>query len=131
MSSPADDYDPVESFLAHYGVIGMRWGIRKRRSVSPAHPVSEDAARSSALKVQVRRHGTQSLSNSDLQALVTRLNLENQYGKLNPENISSGKRFMRDVFDVTEGIGKQQASSFGNKYAAKGLEYLIKRASAK
>lgn len=59
------------SFLQHYGVLGMRWGRRKSR------PLSEDYKRS--VELQLRRLKT--LNESEIKELTTRLRLESDFYK--------------------------------------------------
>lgn len=75
----------VDAVLAHYGVPGMKWGRRKQRdgSVKPsgkkaAEPKSEDAERAATL----RKKSVESMSNSELEALTRRLQLEQSYSAL-------------------------------------------------
>lgn len=93
----------VEDFLEHYGTKGMKWGVRKKRSVStgPApveldarpgqrvtakggsgHNAHDDAIRAVTAGQKAKRSSTDALSTQELQALVTRMNLEQQYSKL-------------------------------------------------
>lgn len=119
----------ISEFLAHYGVRGMRWGVRSRSgSHTSNHPVSPDAARATATKLQIKRSGTQSVTNADLQHLVTRMNLETQYGKLNSAHVNSGQRY---VAKLGQDVLKQEAASLVSKYAAKGAEHLIKKYTKK
>jgi hypothetical protein len=144
-------------FLAHYGVLGMKWGVRRRHpNSSPGstrppssvagphnHPsltaprphVSPEAGRAAELHSLARRHGSHNLSNEELKALVARMNLEDQYGRLDQKKVSTGKKIALGVLIATGavagGIAKQTATSFGSKYAAKGLEELIKKAAVK
>jgi hypothetical protein len=150
-------HDDLGEFLAHYGVLGMKWGVRRRHpSSSPGstrppssvagphnHPsltaprphVSPEAGRAAELHSLARRHGSHNLSNEELKALVARMNLEDQYGRLDQKKVSTGKKIALGVLIATGavagGIAKQTATSFGSKYAAKGLEELIKKAAVK
>lgn len=74
-------------YFKHYGVLGMHWGVRKDGSPRRSAP-SEDYTYSRELKKKSRK----SLSNKELKALSERLNLEQQYDKLNPNLIEKGKR---------------------------------------
>lgn len=94
----------VETMLSHYGIKGMRWGvIRKNPSGAvevstnttpgkkvtatggqnqPAHP---DAIRVATSKQKAKVSTTDSLSTKELQELVNRMNLEQQYSRLTSE----------------------------------------------
>lgn len=120
-----------DEFLAHYGVLGMKWGHRNSDSVAlgqvitdqkkpgskvtasggkgfTAHP---DAARAAAAKQVAKKSTTDALSNQELQALVTRMNLEQQYSKLSAGQTSPGKKF---VTDILTNAAKQEATKFAN-----------------
>lgn len=105
---------PVETFLAHYGVKGMRWGRRKDRTAqavevkaSPGrkvkakggkfHGPSDDAIIAATRRQQAKKSTTDSLSNQELQQLVTRMNLEQQYKNLNSNNVGVGKKVARTL----------------------------------
>jgi hypothetical protein len=144
-------------FLAHYGVLGMKWGVRRRHpNSSPGstrppssvagphnHPsltaprphVSPEAGRAAELHSLARRHGSHNLSNAELKDLVARLNLEDQYGRLDQKKVSTGKKIALGLLIATGavagGVAKQTATSFGSKYATKGVEELIKKAAVK
>jgi len=84
----------VDDFLEHYGVKGMKWGVRRDR---PSVPGSKDHETASALRTKVTAGGTKALSNQELQTLVNRMNLEQQYSRLNPQTKSAGAQLAESV----------------------------------
>lgn len=81
--------NPQDHELAHYGIKGMKWGIRRKTNSeglveksSSTKQYSEDALNAEVYKERARTRGVQSLHNKELQALNERLNLEANYGRL-------------------------------------------------
>lgn len=142
-NSDTDDYDwenrpsadvttPINQ-LYHYGVLGMKWGVRKKKestgrkrtssSKSKAakseeeKPKSEDYQESRVLKSKAYS----GLNNAELKRLNERLNLEKQYKDLTKADQQKGKNFLSD--SVASGL-KQTASTVvaaSSLYAVKKL----------
>jgi hypothetical protein len=81
----------------------MKWGRRKSRptynsstrvSGTPAPRASDDAKRTGSYQQKVKAGGTAALSTKELQELVTRQNLEQQYARLNPKPVSAGQKII-------------------------------------
>lgn len=112
-----DGEDFAGSFLEHFGVKGMSWGHRKDKgnsTVKPHQPKkgdSEDFTKASHIAVKAKRGGTRALSNRELQDLVNRMNLEQNFAKVSaPEAkkrspMSTGVNYMgnkiKKVGDMT------------------------------
>lgn len=79
----------VESFLAHYGVKGMRWGVR-RAGVNPRmqRTNKENRVRSTRKDALRRR---QTLSDKNLDQLVKRLEQEKKLKSLLDEDLAPGR----------------------------------------
>lgn len=123
-------FDDAEDVLQHFGVKGMRWG--RRKSVVPtevtvsAEPgrrakatggtgqrASEDAQRTAVYKQKAKASTTDSLSTKELQELVNRMNLEQQYSRLaNPQNgnnksiIKMGMDFVKSASETKTNADK-------------------------
>jgi 2'-5' RNA ligase len=70
----------VEDVLEHYGVKGMKWGVRKSRQTEPN---SADADRVGALKTRVStQKTTKVLSNQELRDALDRMRLEQEFSKV-------------------------------------------------
>ena len=95
--------------LTHFGVKGMRWGVRKKQepvSTGVAKtPMSSDAALTSKIRTKARTSGMSSLSNEELFALNQRLQLERQYSALTalPET-KSGMAKVNDMLKVVNAV---------------------------
>lgn len=88
------EHKSVDDVLAHYGVLGMKWGVRndesKRRLKSKGSPEHQEAR-------ALAKKGRSNLSNAELKRFNERMNLEQQAKKLSKENISSGKNAVSKI----------------------------------
>ena len=108
--------------LYHYGVLGMKWGVRRARRKEARRQnkergKSEDHLRAAKLK----KKKLNQLSNAELKELNNRMQLESQYKNLKRQNVSAGQKFVKDVAYET---GKNIASEYTRKYAKKGITYI-------
>lgn len=104
--------------LAHVGVKGMKWGVRKDRSSKSGpqdvtvkktatnnlkatggakHPVHDDAVKAAQAKQKAKKSGTSSLSNAELKALTQRMNLEQQLADLDSKAKARGAGAVGDI----------------------------------
>ena len=91
--------------LKHFGVLGMKWGVRRGRNVSSRFGKnknstkgwSEDAKETGRLK----KKKVSQLTNAELQKLNTRMNLENNYRSLNKSNVSKGLAYVATASAMT------------------------------
>lgn len=72
-----------EQFLMHYGVLGMKWGVRRKRSSSGVSRSSGKKVKGASV-VRENQNGQtkRRMSNNELQARVKRLRLEAEYARL-------------------------------------------------
>lgn len=141
-----------EEFLEHFGVKGMRWGVR-RESTTPStkapekpktptpvvvsqqkgtsklktsggtrQPASDEAVRAAALSQKLRKSGVNSLSNREMQDLVSRLNLEQQMNRLTP--VDTKTRLKRNATQILTKAGTQALQQAANQ----GAQFLMKQA---
>ena len=127
--------DPVEDFLQHFGIKGMKWGVRRARGSDglvktnggDKLPVSEDAKKFAETNQKLGKGGnTKTLSNKELQDLVTRMNLEQQFSTLNAKN-KKGNPALKFVADTLVNVGKQQAQKVAQDQAARLIGDLLKK----
>ena len=130
----------MENELYHFGIKGMRWGVRRyqnpdgsltnagKKRLSEGHTSNEENDSSNKSKTKTIKE----MSNDELSQAITRLQLEEKYKSLSPENVSKGKKFVDTVAnDVLKpaaiDIGKQVAKSL----MVKGVNSLVKDESLK
>lgn len=120
--------------LSHYGVLGMKWGVRKRRdsgSSKSSRGKSKDYTEARALS----KKKVSQLSNKELQTLNQRLQLEQQYKQLTtPQNKKKGQSFVSGVRNqirqqAINSVSKQLIS-YGTAFASAALaSYMAYRRS--
>ena len=84
----------TENELYHFGVKGMKWGVRKSRSSSGSSKKkrsntdgSSDDAKEAYM---IKQKKVNQMSNAELKKLNERRNLERNYQQLNPNAIKKG-----------------------------------------
>lgn len=141
-----------EEFLEHFGIKGMRWGVR-RDSTTPStkapekpktptpvvvaqpkgtsklktsggdrQPASDEAVKAAALSQKLRKSGVNSLTNREMQDLVTRLNLEQQMARLTPPDTKT--RLKKNATQILTKAGTQALQQAANQ----GAQFLMKQA---
>lgn len=112
----------LDETLAHYGILGMHWGVRRTREQIDAAP---EAALAKAHARRVRKHGTDALTNKELQELITRMSLEQQYTNLrrSPASRSRGQQIAEEVLRET---GKSLAKEAVRTAVVKGVPHIVR-----
>lgn len=88
--------------LYHYGVLGMKWGIRRNRSKLPQNKRQKSMASEDSRKVSnIRKKSIDQMSNQELRDANNRLQLERQYKDLTKKT-NVGKKAV-DTFIRTAG----------------------------
>lgn len=98
-----------QTVLMHYGVKGMRWGVRRSREQLDS--ASEDASKAIAVKQKIskNRGSTLSLTNEELKTLNERMQLEANYknlmakehqAKADKSKVKQGKKTVDALLDT-------------------------------
>jgi hypothetical protein len=127
------------SRLLHYGIKGMRWGVRKSEGRPTAvtvtakgkklktkggenQPTAKDAARAKAIGQIKKKSGVRALSDADLQAYQSRMNLEQNVKRLEYNQANAGKKF---ILSLMGQAGKNAAQQAANEVASKQVKKLL------
>ena len=120
-----------ENVLAHHGVIGMKWGVRRYQPYRDGKKGKEvgEAARKAkgktllsigkrtttktSAKETPKKRPLSELTDDELRKKVQRLELEKKYRELNAKEISRGRKIVNNVLETA---GKDLATQFV-KYA--------------
>lgn len=103
----------MNNTLTHYGVLGMKWGVRRKR-------------KSNIEVVQTKKRPISEIPDDELRQIINRYQMEKQYAQITAKEKSAGAKF---VTDVLTNAAKKTVTSYTAKYMAKGMDALIREAS--
>lgn len=99
--------------IAHYGVKGMKWGVRRDKKSRSAD---------SAAAAKLKRKRISEMSNAELTSVSKRLRLEQEYSRLNPTR----SKKIRDRVDKTVGqAGQALLNKLIEQGATKAAEFIV------
>lgn len=151
--------EEMDATLMHYGVKGMKWGVRKRRSSTPVdhtptdvtvrshpggkietsggrnQPPHDDAKKAAAYRQQARASSPSTLSNQQLRALLERTKLETEYAKIRAAELEAAKSPARKFLEKFLAEEKKTMMSGKKPKTQEAVEHIIslqkKRTAAK
>ena len=97
--------------LQHYGIPGMKWGVRKDvyENTSRAASNASNALRTASSSTKKNKKASE-LSDEELKKVVARMELEQKYSNLNPSSVSKGSARAADILSIVGGIAAVGAS---------------------
>lgn len=132
--------------LMHYGVPGMKWGVRrtpaqlgrkktssskslfgKKKSKAKAKTKSESSKEETAPKPK----SVKEMSDEELNAAIRRMQLEQTYASLSPQKVSTGKAVTKRILNniivpAAEDVGRQMVKTALTRAGNKTLSEVFK-----
>lgn len=109
----------VDAFLAHYGILGMKWGVR--RDVGSDGRIKKNSKGSEEHKEAkaLGKKGTKNMSNAELKKYNERMNLENQAKNLSKTSASKGKAAVTKILKTAGSTAATTIATSALTYAGK------------
>lgn len=141
-------YNYSDDYLAHYGVLGMKWGVRRtaaqlgnrirgkrtqvkrKQSLAKARATREKNRKAAAKRQKLLDKGLLSpkkMTDAELTAKIERLNLEKEFKKSMADARGDGGR--KYVTDILKKIGENTLTNLGTQAATHVIGEAINKAA--
>ena len=130
--------------LMHYGVPGMKWGVRRtpaqlgRKKTSSSKslfgkkkPKPKAKSESSKKETAPKPKSVKEMSDEELSTAIRRMQLEQTYASLSPQKVSTGKEKTKRILNnivvpAAEDVGRQMVKTALTRAGNKTLEEVFK-----
>ena len=132
--------------LMHYGVPGMKWGVRRtparlgRKKTSSsrfllgkkkAKAKAKTKSESSKEETAPKKKSVKEMSDEELNAAINRMRLEQTYVSLSPQKVSTGKKIAKTILNdvvvpAATDVGRQMVKTALTRAGNKTLEEVFK-----
>ena len=136
--------------LMHYGVPGMKWGVRrtpaqlgrkktsssrflleKKKSKTKTKAKAKTKSESSKEETAPKKKSVKEMSDDELNAAIRRMQLEQTYASLSPQKVSTGKAVAKRILNnivvpAAEDVGRQMVKTALTRAGNKTLSEVFK-----
>ena len=134
--------------LMHYGVLGMKWGVRRtpaqlgRKPTSSnkslfekkkpePKPKAKNKSESPKEETAPKQKSVKEMSDEELNAAIRRMQLEQTYATLSPKKVSTGKAVAKRILNnivvpAAEDVGRQMVKTALTRAGNKTLSEIFK-----
>lgn len=121
------DFKRNEEILEHYGVLGMKWGVRRSRAERRAAAKRRKSSSTDKKKKKEKKkkpvRKLSDMSNREIAARNKRMNLEKEYKKLSAGQKSKGRKIVENLLtDVAQDSAKVYLKKFAEQEINKSFE---------
>lgn len=120
------------NYLYHYGVLGMKWGVRRTpaqlgKSTSSTKKKSKKKKPAKPVPQKPVKKKLRDMSDDEIRAKISRLKLEKEFKDLE-RNVKSSEtsKSKKFVMDVLESAGKNVATQTATYMMGQGVNHLAK-----
>lgn len=115
--------------LMHYGVKGMKWGVRKdrkrsgsKRKKNPTYGWSKEAKNAR----RIQQKSVKQMTNAELRQVNERVRLEQEYARLNPSKIQKGMNTIRNLTNTANTLNNTTSTIHKSiKIGKKILKFIV------
>ena len=119
--------------LYHYGVLGMKWGVRKSRGggasktgrrgkTTKERPPAHEDYKKAHSKKSVRE-----MSDAELRSRINRLDMERRYQELNPSTKNRGRKYVNSIIKTGTTIATVTGTALNIYNNADKIRKLVKK----
>ena len=134
--------------LMHYGVLGMKWGVRRtpaqlgrkptssnkslfKKKKSEPKPKAKTKSESPKEETAPKKKSVKEMSDDELNAAINRMRLEQTYKELSPQKVSTGKEVAKRILNnivvpAAEDVGRQMVKTALTRAGNKTLSEVFK-----
>lgn len=95
--------------LKHFGVKGMKWGVRKPRGSGPGPASKAKAPKKGQPFDKKAPKSAKKMTDQELKKVIARMQMEKQYAELSRPKVSAGRQMINNALKQ---YGQQQLNSF-------------------